>query len=200
MSTSSNDLTSLAGRSPSERSDTKRTRERLIDALNQWVADRGAPPERLADVAELAGVSTATAYRHFASVDDAIRAFVLQLPIRAAELFEQSRSGEGDAIEAFTAWNLAWVQACEEHGELAVHLRSPQGFLERRDGGEPVINFACAQIEPLLDRLEGDTTMMLFMWNVTSDPREVLDLRRLGWSTDRIATFVTRAVLATPDV
>ena len=181
------------------RSDTKRTSERLLDALNRWVADHGAPPERLADVARLAGVSTATAYRHFASVDDAIRAFVLQLPIRAAELFAESDSLDMEPVDAFAAWNLAWVQACEEHGELAVHLRSPQGFLQRRDEGEPVISFACAQIEPLLDRLDGDTTMMLFMWNVTSDPREVLDLRRLGWDTERIADFVTRAVLATPD-
>jgi len=163
------------------------------------VADHGAPPERLADVARLAGVSTATAYRHFASVDDAIRAFVLQLPVRAAELFSDSAISDPEPVEEFAAWNLAWVQACEEHGELAVHLRSSQGFLQRRNAGEPVIAFACAQIEPLLERLAGDTTMMLFMWNVTSDPREVLDLRRLGWDTRRIADFVTRVVLATPD-
>ncbi|MGB3737329.1 MAG: TetR/AcrR family transcriptional regulator [Ilumatobacter sp.] len=200
MSSTSDDLSALAGRSPSTRSDTKRTSERLIEALNQWVAEHGAPPERLADVARLAGVSTATAYRHFASVDDAIRAFVLQLPIRAAELFAESSGTDSTPIEAFASWNLAWVRACEEHGELAVHLRSPAGFLQRRDEGEPVISFACAQIEPLLERLDGDTTMMLFMWNVTSDPREVLDLRRLGWNTEQIADFVTRAVLATPHV
>lgn len=196
----SDELSALAGRSASTRSDSKRTSERLIEALEQWVADHGAPPDRLADVAGLAGVSTATAYRHFASVDDAIRAFVLQLPVRAAELFVESDHSAADPIGAFAAWNLAWVQACEEHGELAVHLRSSDGFLQRRDEGEPVISYACAQIEPLLDRLDGDTTMMLFMWNVTSDPREVLDLRRLGWSTERIADFVTRAVLATPEV
>jgi AcrR family transcriptional regulator len=200
VSSTSDELSALAGRSPSARSDTKRTSERLLDALNQWVADHGAPPERLADVALLAGVSTATAYRHFASVDDAIRAFVLQLPVRAAELFSDVADSEVTPVEAFAAWNRAWVQACEEHGELAVHLRSSEGFLQRRDEGEPVITFACAQIEPLLERLDGDTTMMLFMWNVTSDPREVLDLRRLGWDTERIADFVTRAVLATPEV
>jgi len=200
VSSTPDDLSALAGRSPSARSDTKRTSERLLDALNQWVAEHGGPPERLADVAQLAGVSTATAYRHFASVDDVIRAFVLQLPIRAAELFAESVGPAAEPVDAFAAWNLAWVRACEEHGELAIHLRSPQGFLQRRDEGEPVISFACAQIEPLLERLDGDTTMMLFMWNVTSDPREVLDLRRLGWDTERIADFVTRAVLATPDV
>ena len=194
------DLRALAGRTGSNRADTQRTRARLVDAVNQWVADHGSPPERLADVAQLAGVSTATAYRHFASVDDAIQAFVLQLPVRATELFAASGGQGGDAEEAFRRWNLAWVQACEEHGELAVHLRSPVGFLQRRDEGEPVISYACAQIEPLLARLAGDTTMMLFTWNVTSDPREVIDLRRLGWGDERIADFITRAVLATPHV
>jgi AcrR family transcriptional regulator len=193
------DLTSLAGRYSSQRSDTRRTHDRLIEAVNRWVAENGAPPDRLADVAQLAGVSTATAYRHFASARDAIQAFVLQLPVRAVELFATSGGAAGDPIEAFGRWNLAWVRACVEHGELAVHLRSSEGFLQRRDEGEPVITFACSQIEPLLNRLDSDTTMMLFMWNVTSDPREVLDLQRRGWSVERIAEFVTKAVLATPD-
>jgi hypothetical protein len=61
-----------------------------------------------------------------------------------------------------------------------------------------VIAFACALIEPLLDALDGDTTLMLFTWNVTSDPREVLDLHQMGWETTAIADFVTRSVLATP--
>jgi AcrR family transcriptional regulator len=193
------DLTTLAGRTASRRSDARRTRDLLVEAVNRWVGEHGAPPARLADVARLAGVSTATAYRHFASVDDAIQAFVLQLPIRAVEHFDASGGATGEPVEAFGRWNLAWVQACAEHGALAVHLRSSRGFLQRRDEGEPVITFACAHIEPLLARLDGDTTMMLFMWNVTSDPREVLDLRRRGWSIQRIADFVTSAVLATPE-
>ena len=78
------DLAALAGRAPSERADTRRTRERLVRAVQAWVHEHGAPPIRLTDVASLAGVSTATAYRHFASVDDVIQAFVLQLPLRAA--------------------------------------------------------------------------------------------------------------------
>ena len=192
------ELTSLAGRAPSTRADTRRTHERLIAAVQEWLVEHGSPPARLADVADVAGVSTATAYRHFASIDDVIQAFVLQLPVRAVELFESAGGDSGDPVAAFHRWNRCWIDACLEHGELAVFLRSPQGFLERRDSGDPVISYACAQIEPLLEPLDGDTTMQLFMWNVTSDPREVLDLRRLGWSPERIARFVTDAVLATP--
>lgn len=194
------DLTALAGRPSSERADTRRTRERLVDAVQACVESLGMPPSRLADVAAEAGVSTATAYRHFASVDDAIQAFVLRLPVRAVELFEASGDADvsGDAVDALGRWNEAWVKACLEQGELALSLRSPVGFLQRREEGDPVIGFACAQIEPLLERLDGDVTMMLFTWNVVSDPREVLDLARLGWSAARIAGFVTRLILATP--
>ncbi len=192
------DLAALAGRAPSERADTRRTRERLVRAVQAWVHEHGAPPIRLTDVASLAGVSTATAYRHFASVDDVIQAFVLQLPLRAAELFDLSGGATNDALGSFCRWNECWIEACLEHGPLAVHLRSSQGFLQRRHEGEPVIAFACALIEPLLDALDGDTTLMLFTWNVTSDPREVLDLHQMGWETTAIADFVTRSVLATP--
>lgn len=198
------DLAMLAGRSMSDRADARRTHDRLTEAVQTFVRQHGSPPERLADVAEIASVSTATAYRHFASVDDAIQAVVLQLPVRAAELFAESAGADparevtDQPAEALARWNQSWVTACLEHGELAVRLRSPVGFLQRRDEGDPVITYACGLIEPILDRLDGDTTMMLFTWNVISDPREVLDLRRRGWDAARIADFVTRAVLATP--
>jgi AcrR family transcriptional regulator len=198
VSDESTDLAGLAGRTASARSDSRRSRERLIDAVQAWMEEHSARPERLVDVAVAAGVSTATAYRHFASVDDLIQAFVLQLPVRAAELFAQSGGQSNDPLDSFIRWNESWVAACFEHGELAIHLRSPLGFLQRRDAGDPVIAFACSLIEPLLQLLDGDVTMMLFTWNVTSDPREVLDLQSLGWSTKKIASYVTRAVLATP--
>lgn len=169
-----------------------------MDAVHHWVATHGAAPERLADIANVAGVATATAYRHFASIDDIIQACVLELPERAVELFVADGDGASSPQEAFHLWNRAWVRSCLEHGRLAVHLRSPEGFLERRAAGEPVISYACSHIEPLLEALPGDPLLKLFIWNATSDPREVLDLHRLGWNPDEIADFVTATVLATP--
>lgn len=191
-------LADLAGRANPGRADSRDTHTRLIDAVNRWVAVHGTAPTRLADVASTAGVSTATAYRHFASVDDAIQAFVLQLPVRAFEIFDAATHPDDDPVGRFHRWNLSWVASCVEHGLLAVHLRSTRGFLERRDSGETVISYACSRIEPLLEPLAGDTLLQLFTWNVTSDPREVLDLLRLGWTEERIAEFVTKSVLATP--
>ncbi len=191
-------ISELAGRASLERSDSRDTHARLIEAVNEWVSVHGSPPARLAEIAATAGVSTATAYRHFSSIDDVIQAFVLQLPVRAVELFESTDDGTADAVEQFACWNRSWVASCVEHGPLAIHLRSPRGFLERRDSGDAVISYACAQIEPLLDALPGDTVLQLFIWNVTSDPREVLDLLGIGWTQERIAAFVTDTVLATP--
>lgn len=188
-------LSDLAGRRP-ERADGHSTHRNLIAAVQRWVAEHGAAPDRLAQVAEAAGVSTATAYRHFASVDDVIAAFVLDLPTRAVELFDQRGGRAGDSYQVFDRWNRAWVDSCLEHGPLAVHLRSPIGFLERRELGDPIIAFACEQIEPLLEPLGGDPLLMLFVWNITSDPREVLDLQKLGWDAERIAVFVSDSVLA----
>ncbi len=188
----------LAGRTNGERADSRDTHARLIDAVNHWVAVHGSAPTRLADVAEIAGVATATAYRHFSSVDDAIQAFVLQLPVRAVELFEESDQPDGDPVERLRRWNQSWIASCVEHGSLAVNLRSPRGFLERRANNDPVISYACSHIEPLLEQLDGDTILQLFTWNVTSDPREVLDLLHLGWAVDEIAEFVTNSILATP--
>ncbi len=191
-------LEALAGRSRGERSDSRDTHARLIQAVSDWVAVRGTAPERLADLAEAAGVATATAYRHFASADDAIQAFVLQLPVRAVELFEASDRPGSSPVERLRHWNQSWVTSCREHGPLAVNLRSPRGFLERRANNDPVIRYACSRIEPLLEDLDGDTTLQLFTWNLTSDPREVLDLLGLGWTEHQIAEFITQSTLATP--
>lgn len=198
------ELHELAGRSRPERSDGRDSRARLVAAVNAWVAEHGVAPTRLADVADLAGLSTATAYRHFASVDDAIQAFVLQLPVRAIERFAASAADDETPVDRFRRWNRAWVDACLEHGELAVRLRSPIGFLERRRAGDPVLAHLCATLDPVLDALtqppatagEVDSTLLLFTWNVVSDPREVLDLTKLGWTPDRVADFVTDVVLA----
>ncbi len=197
-STDEQPLERLAGRSNGARADSRDTHARLIDAVDDWVAANGSAPTRLADVAKIAGVATATAYRHFSSVDDVIQAFVLRLPVRAVELFTESDEPGDDPVERLLCWNQSWVAACVEHGTLAVNLRSPRGFLERRANNDPVISYACAHIEPLLEPLDGDTIMQLFTWNVTSDPREIIDLLALGWTEGQIARFVTDSILTTP--
>jgi AcrR family transcriptional regulator len=185
-----------ADRPPPLRSDSRMTRERLVGAVGEWVATHGDAPDRLADLATAAGISVATAYRHFASIDEVVRAYVLRLPQNAADRFARADRGGLSATDRFHRWNRAWVRACLQFGPLAVHLRSPDGFLRRRADAEPAIGFVCAHVEPLLAALDGDVVVSLLVWNAISDPREVLDLHQtLGWADERIARFVTETTL-----
>lgn len=189
-------LSQAAGRPISLRSDAHATRRRLVDGVASYVATHGEPPPRLADVASEAGVSVATAYRHFSSIEDVIRAHVLSLPERAAERFERTVRPTDDALGRLHRWDRAWVTASIEFGPTAVRLRSPDGFLARRALHDPAVSYVCSHVEPLLRALVGSTSTSLqrglIVWNAVSDPREVLDLRGTArWRPEAIARFIT---------
>lgn len=181
-----------------QRADSKRTQTRLIDGIRTYVSQHGGPPTRLADIADHTGISLATVYRHFTSIDEVVRAHVMQLPLRAAEL---NRTKEIDSPEdALHRWNVAWVRACLEFGPTAVSLRSPRGFLERRETQDPSVALVCQKVEPLLAPLTKDRLSLLLVWNAISDPREVLDMKATrGWDASRIARFITDTTVAVAD-
>jgi AcrR family transcriptional regulator len=190
-------MSSIAPRKAPRRTDSRMTRDRLIESVGEWVAAQGTAPARLADLAELAGVSVATAYRHFSSIDDAVRAYVLRLPEQAAARFARADRAQLSARERFHRWNRAWVRASIDQGSVAVHLRSARGFLERRAEREVTVAFVCDRVEPLLEPLIDDLVAALVVWNAVSDPREVLDLHNTaGWSQERVARFITARTLA----
>lgn len=191
-------LDTVAGRPLADRRDSRDTRLRLVDGIGSYAAAHGAPPGNLADVARHVGVSTATAYRHFASLADLANAHLARLPVRAVELFARSRARADDPVARLEAWNLAWVRASLEHAATTVPLRSARGFLARRRDGDPLVTYVADQVTPLLDACGLAPDVGLAVWNVVSDPREVADLRdTLGWSARRIARHVTRVTLAT---
>ena len=184
-------------RTEPRRTDSRITRDRLIESVGTWVAVNGSAPERLADLSAVAGVSVATAYRHFSSIDDAILAYVLRLPEQAAARFAKSDRAHLSAHDRFHRWNQAWVRASIDQGSVAVHLRSPRGFLERRAEREATVAFVCDRVEPLLEPLVDDLIPALVVWNAVSDPREVLDLQHtMKWSQERVARFITDRTLA----
>jgi Bacterial regulatory proteins, tetR family len=121
------------GRLKPARVDSRDTRARLIAAVGILGRQTGVPPTRLVDIANAAGISTATAYRHFGSAEAASLAHVLQLPQLAIDRFAERQSrDECDAAQRFVDWNEAWVHACIVFGPTAAALRSPEGFLARR--------------------------------------------------------------------
>lgn len=165
--------------------------------IGTYAAAEGGPPARLADVARHVGVSTATAYRHFASLEDLANAHMARLPEHAVEAFERRRVGTETPDEAFARWNRAWVRACLEYGATAIPLRSAAGFLRRRADGDPLVSYVCAHVEPLLAACDVPVEAGVTVWNAVSDPREVVDLRAtLGYGERRIADLVTAVTLS----
>ena len=159
-------------RSTPTRSDSRLTRDRLIEAVAGYIALHDREPLRMVDVAHQAGVSQATAYRYFESLDHLVRAHVLQLPEHAAHAFARADRAEHSPAERFHRWNVAWVAACLHYGPTAVHLRSSEGFLARRRAGDPAVASVCAQVEPLLRDLVDEPLPVLVVWNAVSDPRK----------------------------
>lgn len=186
-----------AGRPTARRRDSQATRRRLVDGIGTFAAEHGRSPTRLADVAAHVGVSTATAYRYFASIDDLANAHLARLPESAVSRFRRAGTGSTEPADVLHAWNRAWVTACLEFAPTTVPLRSALGFLHRWRAGDPLVTYVCDQVVPLLEAVGGDAEVGLAVWNVVSDPREVIDLRTtLGWSADRIARHVTRLTMA----
>jgi AcrR family transcriptional regulator len=186
------------GRLKPVRMDSRDTRTRLIAAVGVLARETGLPPTRLADISAEAGISTATAYRHFASAEEAALAYVLQLPQLAIDRFER-RNKSSDPTQRFVDWNEAWVHACIVFGPSTASLRSPEGFLARRRRREPSIALVCEHVEPLLAEFGAKNfspTEALIIWNAISDPREVLDMKNtLRWSNARIVEFIAATTL-----
>ncbi len=187
-----------AGRPLAPRKDSRATRLLLIDGVGSFAEEVGRPPARLADVARHVGVSTATAYRHFASLDDLANAHLARLPEHAVRTFAKSARRSDEPVDVFERWNRAWVDACITHARTAVPLRSTSGFMRRRADADPLVTYVCAHVEPLLVACGVPVEVGVAVWNAVSDPREVIDLKDvLGYAPRRIAAHITTITLAT---
>lgn len=184
-------LDDLGGRSLPRRSDSRDSRSRLIDTIGAYADLHGQRPACLADLATFAQLSSATAYRHFTSIDDVANVYLSRLPDHAVRV--ASRATPADTpVGRLHQWNEAWVKSCQKFASASVGLRSSEGFLARRRRNDPVVMFVCAHVEPLLAELTDDVVSLLLVWNAVSDPREVLDMRTtLKWSGTRTARFIT---------
>jgi AcrR family transcriptional regulator len=160
------------------RSDTARNRRALVRAAGRLFAAT-TDPVTMADIAREAEVSTATAYRQFASVEAVLSAFRYSVGL---ELREYADTLTGPGTERLLAVSRRWVDLVVEHGRAMVGHRSPRGYLERLRAGVDYLTVqADALAEPLAETAAqlglpvlGDEA--LFLWNVLFDPREILDL------------------------
>lgn len=162
------------------RSDSERNRRRLIKAAAHLVARRGSAV-RMIDVAERAEVSTATAYRHFSSVDEILAQFRFDV---GARLLEFSQKSELRGLELLAAVCEYWVRLVVKHGGTMVHARSEEGYLSRLRDGVPYLKVQADALLPAISQasaelgIEDPGDEALFLWNVLFDPREIFDLLR----------------------
>ncbi|MDQ0775545.1 AcrR family transcriptional regulator [Streptomyces aurantiacus] len=179
------------------RSDTRRNRRRLLEAVGELA--REAPDQlTMQAVASRAEIGPATAYRYYSSMDDVLAAYVLSV---VEELRDFSVTSTAQGRPLFDAVVDKWVDLLAEHGPALVRLRSRRGFLERlHDGNEIITALRDAWAGPvrgLLDDLALPDEMLehaLFLGNMIFDPREIQDLlRETDLSRREVITRLTEA-------
>jgi AcrR family transcriptional regulator len=183
------------------RRDFLASRRDLLEAVERLLAKQGGRFS-LIDLAAEAGVSTATAYRHFPDVAAALDAYYTQLVESLVTHMEAVPAGP-DALTRFTAVCDLWVREAAGWGPAVVHVRSSRGFLQRLHADDPVIRRLFEALAPMLAELAAagfipptPAEYGVLIWVTVFDERVVVDLHdSLGWSTGRIATELTGSVL-----
>ncbi|WP_399888252.1 TetR/AcrR family transcriptional regulator [Streptomyces sp. BBFR51] len=163
------------------RSDTRRNRRRLLEAVGELA--RETPDElTMQAVASRAEIGPATAYRYYSSMDDVLEAYVLSV---VEELRDFSETSTAQGRPLFDAVVDKWVDLLAEHGPALVQLRSRRGYLERLHAGNEIIvamrDAWSGPVRGLLDDLGLPQEMLeyaLFLGNMIFDPREIQDLSR----------------------
>jgi AcrR family transcriptional regulator len=180
------------------RPDTRRSRALLVTAAGALFGAGTAAS--MAEVAAEAGISTATAYRHFASVDEVLAAYRFDV---GRELLTFSASQKAHGQELLDLVCRKWVQLVVRHGGSMVHTRSPEGYLARiRENAYYLTVQAEALKRPLQEitlalGTENQGDEALFLWNVFFDPREIFDLiHSLHLTPDQASARLVRTFTA----
>jgi AcrR family transcriptional regulator len=179
------------------RSDTRRNRRRLLEAVGELA--RESPGQlTMQAVASRAEIGPATAYRYYSSMDDVLAAYVLSV---VEELRDFSTASTAEGRPLFDSVVDKWVDLLAEHGPALVQLRSPRGYLERlHHANEIIVTMRDAWNGPvrgLLDDIGLPNEMIkyaLFLNNMMFDPREIQDLlQETDLSRREVITRLTEA-------
>lgn len=176
---------------------TEMRRAQLLDAMAAMMR-RGTLPQTLADLAKAAGMSTATAYRYFQSLEEVAQAYLVKV---MTELRDFANSRPETGRELLQIISRFWVNVVMEHGAVLVQIRSRRGFFDRLHGnvastvrGHEARKRALYGLlveEDLPISLQEDAAML---YNTMFDPRDILDLLNLrGLNPDRVTDVLIQA-------
>jgi AcrR family transcriptional regulator len=141
-------------------------------------------------IAAKAGLSVATAYRYYSSVDDLLNDYLHGVIVTLRDYSHDCpRTGKALFAEVATEW----VRLLRTYGTAMVQLRSREGFLRRlRDRDAVISTVRDAWERPIRSVLrelsvpDEEFDYALFLYNALFDPREILDLLDSGLGEDEV--------------
>lgn len=116
--------------SPSRSAQLVQTRDKLLDTARAMLVEGGLDALTLPRLAEAAGVSVPTVYRHFATMDELLRAFLDWIRPRIGQTPERLFS-PAERLPALPAENYALY---EQHAEVLRPLMESRAFNRIRVG------------------------------------------------------------------
>lgn len=175
----------------------KMRRAQLLDAMAMMMR-KGALPQTLADLAKAAGMSTATSYRYFQSLEDVAQAYLVKV---MTELRDFANSRPETGRELLHVISRFWVNIVMEHGSVLVQIRSRRGFFDRLHGkvastvrgheARKRALYGVLEEEGLPVSMQEDAAML---YNTMFDPRDILDLINLrGLDADRVTNVLIQS-------
>ena len=178
------------------RKDAVQNRRQLIDAA-EAVLGQAPQPVTMGDIAKAAGLSVATAYRFFPSLDDLLNAFLRQIVVRLRDYSHDCNSKGPQLYEDVVE---EWIRLVGIHGRGMAKARSRRGYLERLRERDPVITAVRDAWERPVravmkqeDIPEDQFEFGLLLHNQLFDPREILDLMGHGLEPATIKARLTSA-------
>jgi AcrR family transcriptional regulator len=169
------------------RQDSIRNQQELVVAVGELLRE-DPDSATMPAVAERAGLSLATAYRYFPTLDELHRKFMLSV---IDELYESTKTLESSGMELFKDTMAQWLRVVAEYGPAMVLVRSREGFLTRLKAGEP---HACAlervwgpPVRQLLEEANIDGSQLpyaLSLFNAMFNSREIMDFRAVEGMPD----------------
>lgn len=154
-------------------------REQLIDAM-EGLLNAGNLPATMADLGKAAGISTATAYRYFQSLEEVSQAYLVRIMTELRD-FSVPRDETGTAL--LYVISRFWIAVVIEHGQVLVQVRSRRGFLDRlrRQVASTTLGVEARRRALLGVLAENDLPSSMLedaamLYNTMFDPREILEL------------------------
>ncbi|WP_240423705.1 TetR/AcrR family transcriptional regulator [Microbacterium halotolerans] len=179
------------------RSDAIRNERELVAAMGSLLKE-SPQTATMPAVAKAAGLSPATAYRYFPTLDALHRRFMLST---IEELQEATADLRSSGSERFGDVLRCWLDILSEYGSAMVHVASREGFLTRLKADEPhtrAIKAAWGEaISGMLAECGEEPSMLdlaLALFNSMVNAREILDLRASsGLSDEQVVAYLTAA-------